>query len=260
MLNIKSGLLAAAGFLALTSMASSADMAPVYKSPPPPPPPAFSWTGFYIGGIVGGGWSTTESSLTGVSIPEFDGFSISGFSIPVAQTQANGFLAGGTVGYNWQVSPWLVLGVEGDIAWTDIKGSSPCILILACSTNHKWMATAAGRIGFTRDRLMVYLKGGAAWADTRYGVSINLDGLTDGEQSISVKKTRVGALFGTGVEYAFLSNWSAKIEYNYIDFGHKNYTFYIADFVFFDTKINERMHVIKGGLNWRFNSPVVGAY
>jgi outer membrane immunogenic protein len=108
---------------------------------------------------------------------------------------------------------------------------------------------------------MFYSKGGAAWSDTRYSASINLGELTDGEQSVSVKKTRVGALFGTGIEYAFLPNWSAKIEYNYIDFGHKNYVFDIFDgFVSFDTKINERMHVVKGGLNWRFNSPVIGAY
>jgi outer membrane immunogenic protein len=106
---------------------------------------------------------------------------------------------------------------------------------------------------------MVYFKGGAAWADTKYSASIDL-GIEELTGSTSVTKTRVGALFGTGIEYAFLSNWSAKIEYNYIDFGHKNYTFDIGDFVFFDTKINERMHVIKGGLNWRFNSPVMGPY
>jgi outer membrane immunogenic protein len=123
------------------------------------------------------------------------------------------------------------------------------------------MATAAGRVGFTRDRLMVFFKGGAAWADTRYSASINLGELTDGEQSVSVKKTRVGALFGTGLEYAFLPNWSAKVEYNYIDFGHKNYTFDLFEGdILIGTKINERMHVVKGGLNWRFNSPVVAAY
>jgi len=259
--------MAAVGLLALTSMASSADMGarPIYKAAPPPAP-AFSWTGFYIGAVAGGGWSTTEASATSIDFGESEQPAVQrivpfldSFNIPVAQTQSNGLLAGGTVGYNWQMSPWLVLGVEGDIAWTDIKGTSPCLVLLACSVNHKWMATAAGRVGFTRDRLMVYFKGGAAWADTRYSARFALCDLEDSCET-SVKKTRVGALFGTGIEYAFLSNWSAKIEYNYIDFGKKDYGFNIDDEVLVGAAIRERMHVVKGGLNWRFNSPVVGAY
>src|SRR4051794_22888136 len=67
MSGIRKGLLSAAGWLAFTSFASSADMAPLYKAPPPPPP-IFSWTGFYIGGHVGGAWGTAEAAATSVDI------------------------------------------------------------------------------------------------------------------------------------------------------------------------------------------------
>src|SRR4051812_13214177 len=108
MSKLRLGFMAATALVAVTSVASAADMPvrPIYKAPPPPPP-AFSWTGFYIGAIAGGGWSTTEAAVTGfdVNFPNGEGFGESGFSVPVAQTQSNGFLAGGTVGFNWQMSP-----------------------------------------------------------------------------------------------------------------------------------------------------------
>src|SRR5262245_51333788 len=87
--------------------ASAADLArPVYKAAPPPPP-IFSWTGFYIGGHVGAGWSTTEADINSIT---FGPIAFAGFSIPVAQTQANGFLGGGQVGANWQFAPWGLIG------------------------------------------------------------------------------------------------------------------------------------------------------
>ena len=113
MSKLRLGFMAATALVALTTVASAADMPvrPIYKAPPPPPP-AFSWTGFYIGGIAGGGWSTTEAAVTGVAVDECRFIDcegnerlggLSGFSVPVAQTQANGFLAGGTVGYNQSI-------------------------------------------------------------------------------------------------------------------------------------------------------------
>jgi outer membrane immunogenic protein len=268
MSGIKIGLLASAGLLALTSftsLAAAADMAPVYKSPPPRVA-AFSWTGFYIGAHVGGAWGTAESAANSVSsnCTTSDPFcsalssGITGFSVPISQTQVNGFLGGGTVGYNVQLNPSIVLGIEGDFSGADIKGTSPCLLVVSCSAKHQWVATAAGRVGFTLDRLMFYLKGGAAWADTKYTASINLNFPPAfsivGETS--VKNTRVGALFGTGIEYAFLGNWSAKLEYDYIDFGKHNYNFDIfgdGSFVI-GSSIHERLHMVKGGLNYRFNT------
>jgi outer membrane immunogenic protein len=253
--------------LMLAAPASAADM-PVKARPLPPPPPVFSWTGFYVGAHLGGAWGTTESTLGSVSFCQFFGGktsvpinqcdSVSGFSIPVSQTQTNGFLGGVQGGYNWQIAPWAVIGVEAQFSWTDLKGTSPCVLVLACSTDHDWITTLAGRFGVTYDRLLLYVKGGVAWSKVTYSASLTLGSPFDFTTSVS--DTRVGAMFGTGVEYAFWGNWSAKIEYNYIRFKDKDYTFplsfsdgYNSVSLDFNTAIKEHIHLIKAGINYRFD-------
>ena len=78
----------------------------------------------------------------------------------------------------------------------------------------------------TYDRALFYVKGGVAWAQTTYAATLNLGGLAS--FTTSVDETRIGALFGTGIEYAFLPGWSAKVEYNYIDFGKDDFNFAVG--------------------------------
>jgi outer membrane immunogenic protein len=244
-------------------LANAADM-PVKARPLPPPVPVFSWTGFYFGAHVGGAWGTTESTANSLSVcAQIDGFcgpvfAASGFSVPISQTQTNGFLGGVQGGYNWQFAPWGVIGVEAQFSWTDLKGTSPCVVVLACSTDHDWITTLAGRFGVTYDRLLLYVKGGVAWSKVTYSASLTLGSPFDFTTSVS--DTRVGAMFGTGVEYAFWGNWSAKIEYDYIRFKDKDYTFPLAFTagpfnvnLNFDTTIKEHIHLVKAGLNYRFD-------
>jgi outer membrane immunogenic protein len=213
------------------SAASAADLA--VRKAPLAPAPVSSWTGLYIGAHVGTGWGTTESE-----------FSVIAF--PISQTQSNGFLGGVQGGYNLQLSPAVVIGVEGDFSWTGIKGTSPCIVVFSCSTDHDWIATVAGRFGVTYDRALFYVKGGVAWAQTTYtGTTILFGGFTT-----SVDETRLGALFGTGIEYAFLPGWSAKFEYNYIDFGKDDFSFPVGA-QSFNVAIQEKTHLVKAGLNYR---------
>jgi outer membrane immunogenic protein len=270
MRRIALGLLAGTSMLGLASAAYAADLArPAYKAPPPPPPPIFSWTGFYIGAHVGGAWGTTESTLKRIdydvcfftsegSCLSGEAGSLAGFAVPISQTQSNGFLGGVQAGYNWQLSPWFVLGVEGQVSWTDLKGTSPCVLVLACKTEHDWIATLAARVGFSVDRAMLYLKGGAAWAQSTYSASLDLGNLI--QASTSVSDDRFGVMFGAGVEYAFLPNWSAKIEYNFIRFRDEDYDFPVAlDFdppavnLNFGAQVKETIHLVKAGVNYRFN-------
>jgi outer membrane immunogenic protein len=229
------------------SIATAADL-PIRKAPPPAPVPVFSWSGFYIGAHVGTGWGTTESEIN-----SFSGFGggIGGFVIPVSQTQSNGFLGGVQGGYNWQISPWAVIGVEADFSWTGIKGTSPCLAVFGCSTDHDWIATVAGRFGVTYDRALFYVKGGVAWAQTTYAASVNLG--VAGSFTTSVDDTRIGALFGTGIEYAFTPGWSAKIEYNYIDYGNDDFNFAVGP-ITVGTSILEKQHLVKAGVNYRFGS------
>jgi outer membrane immunogenic protein len=108
----------------------------------------------------------------------------------------------------------------------------------------------------TYDRALLYVKGGVAWAQTTYAASLNLGGLGlmgGGSFTTSVDETRVGALFGTGIEYAFLPGWSAKVEYNYIDFGKDDFNFAVGP-VTVGTAIREKDHLVKAGLNYRFGA------
>ena len=252
--------------LSLASAASAADI-PVRKALPPPPP-VFSWSGLYIGAHLGGAWGTTEATATSLSVPPI--FTVGGFSVPIAQTQHNGFLGGIQGGYNWQFNNWAVLGVEAQFSWTDLKGTSPCVLVFGCTAEHDWITTLALRWGVTYDRLLLYVKGGVAWSKATYSATLNLDGLASA--STSVSDTRTGWMFGTGLEYAFWGNWSAKIEYNYLDFRSKDYTFGLGPFgddppisIAIGVTIPEKVHLIKAGINYRFGdwfgkAPVIARY
>ena len=211
------------------SIASAADLA--VRKAPPPPPPVSSWTGLYIGAHVGTGWGTTESEFSAVAFP-------------ISQTQTNGFLGGVQGGYNLQLSQAVVIGVEADISGTSIKGTSPCVFVLSCSTDHDWIATVAGRFGVTYDRALFYVKGGVAWAQTTYSAAFL------GTTITTVDETRLGALFGTGIEYAFLPGWSAKLEYNYIDFGKDDFSFPLGGGSA-SVAVQEKVHLVKAGLNYR---------
>ena len=140
--------------LMIAAPASAADM-PVKYRPPPPPVPVFSWTGFYVGAHLGGAWGTAEATATSATACEVlpgicpQVFAASGFSIPVAQIQTNGFLGGIQGGYNWQFNNWAVLGVEAQFSWTDLKGTSPCVLVFGCTAEHDWITTLALRWGVT---------------------------------------------------------------------------------------------------------------
>ena len=103
----------------------------------------------------------------------------------------------------------------------------------------------------TYDRALFFLKGGAAWADVKYGASLNLGTLATFNTSVS--DTRFGWMIGTGVEYAITQNLSAKIEYNYLDFGSRNYNFNLAPLpVTLGVDIDQKIHLVKGGLNLHF--------
>jgi len=270
-------LLAASALAALVmaAPATAADM-PVKARPLPPPPPVFSWTGFYIGAHVGSAWATTESSLNSISVTQCFGAqclpadSIGGLSIPISSHNINGFLGGVQGGYNWQFAPWGVFGIETQWSWSDLNGTTPCVVILACTTDTKWVGTLAARLGFVVDRALIYMTDGVGWAHSEYTVSLNLQPLVPISISSSVSDTRIGAMWGAGVEYAFTQNWSAKIEYDFIDFRNKDYNFAATfsegpDSIRFDfgSTIRERVHLVKFGINYRFDFgkyPVVARY
>ncbi len=216
-------LLASAGVLAMVSLANAADLPrPMYTKAPPIATPYYNWTGFYVGINGGGGWGSSSWD------------SVGGFD-------TSGAMVGGTIGYNWQTGPW-VLGLEGDIDWANIKGSTAVATCLGgnCTTQNNWLGTARGRVGYSFDRWMPYLTGGAAFGD----VQASNPGFT------GMTSTQLGWTVGAGVEFAVVNNITAKVEYLHYDLGSfqcgLNCNLLGGDNVSFNA------NVVRGGLNLRF--------
>lgn len=229
--------LASAAMLGNTAFAADLTR-PVYKAPPAGVLPAqYDWTGFYVGGHIGYGWS--KNTFSDPFVP----FSIS-------DTNANGIIGGGQAGFNYQVGQF-VFGVEGDMSGSGIKGG-PTVLGATFNTNVDWTATATGRLGLAFDRWLVYAKGGAAWAHDRYSTNFYTF-----PASVELTNTRLGWTAGAGVEYAFAPQWSAKAEYNYMDFGSDTVSFAAGR----STTVDQQIHAVKLGVNYKFGgSPIIAKY
>jgi outer membrane immunogenic protein len=219
------------------------------------PAPVWSWTGFYVGAHVGAGWGTTETTLNSVAFP---GAPAVPFNLPISQNSRSGFLGGGQVGFNYQTG-WIVVGAQADIAGLDVKGTTPCVIVLSCTAKSHWLATVSGRVGgVVADRTLLYVKGGAAWLNTTHTAAVS--GLGGGGfggpgQSITADSTTVGWLLGIGVEYMFARNWTGFLEYNYMDFDTKNVAFTGGLFgpgAVANVGITNKLSVAKAGVNYKF--------
>jgi outer membrane immunogenic protein len=231
-------LVSAAGLAVCPGVATAADL-PLLRAPVAPvasaPAAIYSWTGFYIGGQVGAGASRSSWS---------DPFSGGNNTF----TSGAGFLGGGLIGANYQWNA-LVLGVEGDFNWTGMKGNGTDFVGEPIGTETQWTSTVAGRVGAAFNRLLVYGKGGAAFARDR-GTFTDLAG-----NSASSAFTRTGWIAGIGLEYGITQNWSAKVEYDYLSFGAQPLNFTTATPTAYASSTTLNAQEIRAGINWRFGSP-----
>jgi outer membrane immunogenic protein len=231
------------------------------------PPPAPSWTGFYIGGDGGSGWGTTQGTapISGSfrfrpinTVDPVIPFSI---ALPMAAVDYNGFLGGVDVGYNWQSGIW-VLGVEGDFDGSSMEGNTACLLVLNCRVNHDWVADVTGRIGLVVfDDVLVFVKGGVAWADAQYSVGNSVTFGTPPTTfavNASASGTLFGGLLGLGAAYRITPNLSAKVEYDHIEFGTQTFNFPITTtppvtgLPTVAVQIHDSMNIFKVGVDYKF--------
>jgi outer membrane immunogenic protein len=193
---MKRCIIACAGLLAIAAgAAQAADLPPRYGAPYKAPvyySPVYNWTGVYVGINGGGGWG--RSQWDGI-----DRFDISGG------------LIGGTVGYNWQFGQ-VVIGAEGDIDWSGIRGTTSTLCAPGCETRNSWLATVRGRLGYAFDRFLPYVTGGLAAGN----IQATVPGLPGG--SIG----NAGWTVGAGIEAGLVANVSLKAEYLYVDLGNFN--------------------------------------
>jgi outer membrane immunogenic protein len=222
------------------------------------PVAGYNWTGLYIGAHVGGGWGHNQSTVTDNSSGNF----------PIGTTTAPfdkaGILGGAQAGFNWQFAPQWVLGIEGEYSKANIDGSTsePSILVpgRTVSNFHTidniW--TVAGRLGYAWNSLMLYAKGGAGWADFSSSARNISAGGTVTCCTVG-QDTRSGWLAGVGLEYGFAPNWSAKIEYEHIDFGTTGIT--VTNTVTGAAgarDVRSWIDIAKFGVNYRFSWLGVG--
>jgi outer membrane immunogenic protein len=238
---------------------------------------------------------------------EFDGFGCE--NSKRGSHNAIGGLGGAQVGFNWQTGI-IVFGIEAQYSWARLKGdhADSTLLVLhefdtdisdlyqlntqsRFSSEIKGIGTIAGRLGIVsgpQDRTMFYVKGGAAYAKENFRETVNgsflkLSGEYSGSsfEGLDVRsrlisgdftgsRSKWGWMFGAGVEWGLWDNWSAKIEYNYLDFSDKNVKLagslcsekfvdsesepVVRDCKPFDRthKIDQDIQLIKFGLNYRF--------
>jgi outer membrane immunogenic protein len=233
--------------------ASAADL----HRPPPAVPPApapivaaiYTWTGFYIGGHIGWGSAELETTLVDPFFPFVAGTRFGGEG-------ADGFLGGVQAGFNWQAGAW-VFGVEAQASWADITREGTITAVgpggsntLVHSTSIDVLGSLAARLGVAFNNALIYAKGGAAFLDWSSSVAFagpNVPAVG----SVSFGDTKWGWMVGAGVEWGFITNWSAKIEYNFMNFGLNQESFALGGVSSrFDHDLD--VHVVKLGMNHRF--------
>ena len=269
--------------------ALAADIA--VKAPPAQPASVYNWTGFYIGANAGYGWSDPTVSYTPNDINAFlstcGNQRGDGTCIPPASFNIAGAVAGGQIGYNWQLnSNWLV-GLETDLDWSGIKGQSgPSNFILnsvgpssfVANERIDWFGTLRARVGFLPiSPLLVYGTGGVAYGGVKANafmpnpVSVGGGGNTNGGFSYtcsagqincftgSSTQTLVGWTLGAGGEYMINNNLTLKVEYLYVNLGHfsgvnsvavSSGAFAPSSFTANYSDVN--FSVVRGGVNWKF--------
>jgi outer membrane immunogenic protein len=260
---------------ATASSASAADLAARPYTKAPVMAPVYDWTGFYIGGNVGYSWgrSSDTSTLTnGAGTVLFT----SG-----AGTNMDGVIGGGQIGYNWQVQNW-VWGLEADIQASDQKGRrdflcptgvctppfgviavfpGPAVPV-ALDQKLEWFGTVRGRVGvLATPQVLFYATGGLAYGEVNTSAVIGA-----GAFGFNANDTRVGYTVGAGVEGAIGGNWTAKLEYLYMDLGRTSGTFLTTIPALgggvlshnYSSRITD--NIVRVGLNYKFGGPVIAKY
>jgi outer membrane immunogenic protein len=236
---MKKLLLGAAAMIAFAAPALAADMpartyskAPVYT----PPEAVYNWTGFYIGGHLGGAFAG-DNSLQGS-----DGR----------------FLGGVQGGFDYQFATNWVMGVEAQYSWLGTNNNG--VLFpggTLITNNNDQLGSVTGRLGYTWGPALLYGKGGYAWRDNN---NFNVSNGGVPAAFTTDANHRDGYTVGAGLEYMFAPNWSAKVEYQYYNFGSTTFTGGPAEIV--GARFRDDEHTVKAGLNYRFGwgGPVVAKY
>lgn len=221
-----------ASALSLTTLAPMAATAADMPQYTPPPVitavPLWDWTGFYLGLNAGYGWGQNGGVNMNILDPGAAFFGpclAAGSCIGGMSYNNDGFVGGVQAGYNWQINQF-VLGVEADIDYSDMSGSSALATVVApfatgafsSSSEINWLATLRGRAGLAIDRGLIYATGGLAGGGVKDSFSWGYPALGQVYNGSS-SDTEWGWVAGAGFEYAMTDNFIVGAEVLYFDLG-----------------------------------------
>lgn len=212
--------LASVAAIALGGAAFAADLAapvaPVAAAPAPT-----NWDGAYLGANIGYGWGHSDHSDIVTTVGDFD---------------MNGWLVGGQIGYNFHLTDGVVLGVQGDIDWTNITGTYSLGPTITDTIN--WEGAVTAHLGFDGGQFMPYILGGVVVANSTRTSSIG---------AASESQNHTGWTVGAGVEGMLADNISAFVEYRYNNFGTATYSTLASS-----PGVTLTDSEVRGGLNFHF--------
>ena len=215
----------AAAALLLATMAPAMAQAPMMMG-------SADWTGLYLGANVGGASGNSHFSLSAPGV--------AGGAVTTSNFNYRGPFGGATVGYNFQLAPAWVWGLEGDIDGSGIRGGTSCV-IAPCSVSNTWDGTVRGRIGWlATPNALLYATGGVAFGDVNF----------TGPGPTNTGSTNVGWTAGGGLEYMFAPQWSVKVEYRHTDLGSVSATVSTGT-----AKVDYTTDAGLLGINFHFNAP-----
>jgi outer membrane immunogenic protein len=231
--------------LGLSASAFAADLPP---APPPRAPavyvppvvPVYNWSGVYLG--INGGWGFGTAKWIIPVQPAFPTGASGDFS-------DNGGVVGGTLGVNWQTGGF-VFGAEGDWDYSAINTGTTatiCQISGQCQTGNNWLATLRGRAGYAADRVLFYGTAGGAFA--------NMQTVFNG---VTTTHEQAGWTAGAGIEWAFAENWTAKVEYLFVDLGNTNFNCATPGCVAANGgpitgTVSLTENLVRAGVNFKFN-------
>jgi outer membrane immunogenic protein len=253
-----------AGIVAIVALGSgnfalAADM-PLKAPPAPVVTPSYNWNGFYVGGHLGYGWQSVDTTV----------FDSTGALTTSDSFNRKGWLGGGQAGFNWMVGPSFLLGIEADFSGADIKGTNSACTATGCaSSNSKFdeLATVRGRLGYAMNSVLFYGTGGWAWSRSSTNRTVTCvvagGGVCPGGPSPSALTGQVanasgnqgGWSAGGGIEWGFAPNWTAKVEYLHYEFDKvgRDFTYPAFPTAFRHIDSNNSMDTIRIGVNYLFH-------
>ena len=159
-------------------------------------------------------------------------------------------MAGGTLGYNWQIRRHRRMASKAISTGRTSRAMSPAIGVAPAKPPTPGSRTFRGRVGYAFDRWLPYFTGGGAYGK-RQGDRQRLVGVA----AASMSSNQLGWTVGGGVEYAFMGNWTAKLEYLYVDLGS-----FDADVAPAVNNVSFKENIVRAGLNYKFSGPIFSRF